>query len=76
MRGKRDFRKTITRMPSGRFVWNVLDRLENRVAGGLAHSYREARKKAMAAELAQPIQKIDTRVDPAYSFRHRKECGL
>jgi hypothetical protein len=76
MRGKRDFKKTITRMPSGRFAWNILDRLENRVAGGLAHSYREARKKAMAAELQQPIQKFDTRVSPAFTFRNRKECGL
>lgn len=74
MRGKRDFRKVITRMPSGRFAWNILDRLENRIAGGLARSYRDARKKAREAESQQPVHRVDTRCPPAFSFRNRKEC--
>lgn len=74
MRGKQDFKKIITRMPSGRFTWNILDRLENRVAGGLARTYRDARKQAMAAELSQPVYRTRNGVTPAFSYRNRKKC--
>lgn len=52
MRGKREFKKLITRMPSGRFAWNIFDRMGNRFDGGLARTYREARKKAQASEIS------------------------
>jgi hypothetical protein len=76
MRGKRTFRKTITRMPSGRFAWNVLDTFGNRLDGGLAHSYRDARKKSRAAEAAIHIpQAKSLAVDPAYSMRNQnRDC--
>lgn len=76
MRGKRTFRKVITRMPSGRFVWNVLDTFGSRVDGGLAHSYRDARKKAMAAELRQPsVHAKQLQATSAYSMRNQnRDC--
>lgn len=72
MTANRFYKKVITRMPSGRFVWNILDRLENRVAGGLARSYREARKRAREAQTQQSMVR-DKRIlaTPAYSMRNQ-----
>lgn len=87
MKGKRNFRKVITRMPSGRFTWNLFDQMQNRIDGGLAHSYREARKKAKASEISNvhrsvpldlryTILKNVGRAGPTLAFRNRKECGV
>lgn len=79
MRGKRDFTKHITHMPSGRWTWNVLDSFSNHVAGGLARSYRDARRKATEAERAllgalQPAATQAGHISPAFSYRNQAAC--
>lgn len=76
MRGKRTFRKVITRMPSGRFAWNVLDSFDNRLDGGLARTRRAAIKLARAAEKSQPIyQEKQMPADAAYQMRNQnRDC--
>lgn len=76
MRGSRNFRKLIQRMPSGRFSWNLLNTFGTRIDGGLAHSYREARRKAQLAERGQLIHVPRAMpATPAYAMRNQnRDC--